>query len=50
MGLLKQAEAEETNPNRHLRKFQELLEQVPEWNVDKVERETHTIISQVTCD
>lgn len=50
MKLLKQSETDETNPKRVLVKFQEYLSQIPEWNIDKVQRETHTIIQESNCD
>jgi hypothetical protein len=33
-----------------LAKFQELMSVVPEWNIDKVQRETATVISETKCD
>lgn len=33
-----------------LGKFQELMSVVPEWNIDKVQRETATVISETKCD
>lgn len=50
MTLLNQAQTEETNPKRHLWKFQEFLSQVPEWNIDKVQRETSRIVTETHCD
>ena len=50
MNLLKQASSEEDNVKRHLWKFQELLSQIPEWNVDRVQRETSKIVSEIQCD
>jgi len=50
MNLLKQASSEEDNVKRHLWKFQELLSQIPEWNIDRVQRETTKIVSEIQCD
>ena len=33
-----------------LAKFQELMSVVPEWNIDKVQRETATVIGETKCD
>lgn len=33
-----------------LGKFQELMSVVPEWNIDKVQRETATVIGETKCD
>lgn len=50
IGSLSQAMTEEPNQKRQLWKFQELLSQVPEWNVDKVHRETTKLIGEIQCD
>jgi hypothetical protein len=50
MGCLNQAAEEEPQAKRQLWKFQEILSQVPEWNVDKVGRETAKIQSEIQCD
>lgn len=50
MDLLQQAAAEEPVSKRQLWKFQELLSQIPEWNIDKVQRETSRIIHDIQCD
>lgn len=50
MTCLSQAAEEEPLPKRQLWKFQELLSQVPEWNVDKVLRETTKLQSEIQCD
>jgi hypothetical protein len=47
---LNQAYEEEANQKRQLWKFQELLSQVSEWNVDKVQREIQKIITDIQCD
>jgi hypothetical protein len=33
-----------------LSEFQDSLSQIPEWNIDKVQRETTTMLNSVTCD
>jgi hypothetical protein len=50
MNCLVQAQEEEQNPKRQLWKFQEVLSQIPEWNVDKVQREISKIIANINCD
>jgi hypothetical protein len=50
MDLLQQAAAEEPQAKRQLWKFQELLSQIPEWNIDKVQRETSKIVHDIQCD
>ena len=50
MEVLQQAIQEEVNTKRQLWKFQELLSQVPEWNIDKVHRETSRIQGLISCD
>jgi hypothetical protein len=50
MDLLQQASAEEPQAKRQLWKFQELLSQIPEWNIDKVQRETSKIVHDIQCD
>jgi outer membrane biosynthesis protein TonB len=50
MSCLTQASQEEENQKRQLWKFQELLSQIPEWNVDKVQREVQKFISDIPCD
>lgn len=50
MELLQQATADEPLAKRQLWKFQESLSQIPEWNMDKVQRETSRIISSIQCD
>jgi len=41
---------EEPNNRKVLSYFQDLLSQIPEWNIDKVERETTKIITESHCD
>jgi hypothetical protein len=50
MELLQQATTEEPQEKRQLWKFQELLSQIPEWNMDKVQREIQKLIQQIHCD
>jgi hypothetical protein len=50
MTNLQQASEEEPQAKRQLWKFQELLSQIPEWNVDKVQRETSKIVGDIQCD
>jgi len=50
MKLLKQSEADEPNAKRILVRFQEYLSQIPEWNIDKVQRETNMIVQETNCD
>lgn len=50
MGCLTQAQTDEQNPKRQLWKFQEILSQIPEWNVDKVQREISKILANIQCD
>ena len=50
MKLLKQSEKDEPNSKRVLVRFQEYLSQIPEWNIDKVQRETNIIVQETNCD
>lgn len=50
MTCLSQASQEEPLAKRQLWKFQELLSQVPEWNIDKVQREVQRIQGEIQCD
>jgi hypothetical protein len=50
MSCLTQASEEEANQKRQLWKFQELLSQIPEWNIDKVQREIQKFIVDIQCD
>jgi hypothetical protein len=50
MTCLSQASQEEPLAKRQLWKFQELLSQVPEWNIDKVQREIQRIQGDIQCD
>lgn len=50
LGLLDTARAEEPDKRRVLKKYQELLSQIPDWNIDKVSRETGKIQEESGCD
>jgi len=50
MDCLTQAAEEEPESNKQLWKFQELISQVPEWNVDKVQREIQKLVGSIHCD
>jgi len=48
--LLEQAKSEAPNPNKVLWQFQTLLQSIPDWNQDKVLRETEKIQKDCKCD
>ena len=50
LGLLEIARAEEPDKKRLLKKYQELLSQIPDWNIDKVAKETGKIQEESGCD
>jgi hypothetical protein len=50
MECLQQAATEEPQAKRQLWKFQELLSQIPDWNMDRVQRETGRLIQEIQCD
>lgn len=50
MGCLQQAATEEPQLKRQLWKFQEVLSQIPEWNMDKVQREIQRLVTEINCD
>jgi hypothetical protein len=50
LDLLEEAKQKEADPKRVLLMFQTLLEDISEWNVDKVERETTAVIKSSQCD
>lgn len=50
LDLLAETKVNEKNPQRVLWVFQDSLKQFPEWNVDKVNRETEKVISSTKCD
>ena len=49
-GLLDLTKEEETEPKKHIWAFQNKLSQIPEWNQDKVIRETGKIHADTGCD
>ena len=50
LGLLDIARAEEPEKKKVLKKYQDLLSQIPDWNMDKVGRETGKIQEDCRCD
>ena len=48
--LLEDAKAREPEARKILLSFQKLLEEISDWNVDKVQRETRGIIIATQCD
>jgi len=50
LDLLEEAKQKEAEPKRILVMFQTLLEDISDWNVDKVQRETAAIIASSKCD
>ena len=48
--LLEEAKKSASNPYKTLWHFQTLLQSVPDWNQDKVEKETNLIQSECKCD
>lgn len=50
LDMLEDAKVKEPNANRVLLQFQKLLEDVPEWNIDKVQRETTALGKATECD
>jgi hypothetical protein len=50
MTCLAQAATEEPQVKRQLWKFQELLSQIPDWNLDRVHREISKLVSEIQCD
>jgi hypothetical protein len=50
LSLLEEAKEKEKDLKRVLWAFQNLLKDIPEWNTDKVLRETETIQSNTKCD
>ena len=50
LSLLEEAKEKEKDLKRVLWTFQNLLKDIPEWNTDKVMRETETIQSNTKCD
>ena len=50
LDMLDDAKQKEANPNKILLMFQKLLEEVSDWNVDKVQRETGALTAATHCD
>jgi hypothetical protein len=50
LNLLETAKTEEPDKKKHLKGFQDLLSQIPDWNIDKVGRETTKIQDECSCD
>ena len=50
LDLLKETKDTEKDPRRILWVFQDVLKQFPDWNVDKVQRETEKIVTATKCD
>jgi hypothetical protein len=50
LDLLEEAKQKEADPKRVLMMFQTLLEDISDWNVDKVQRETDAIVATSHCD
>jgi hypothetical protein len=50
LDLLADIKANEKEPRRILWSFQDALKQFPDWNIDKVERETEKIQTATKCD
>ena len=50
LDLLKVAKEKAEDPKRHLWNFQALLQEIPDWNQDKVLRETEKIQKDSNCD
>ena len=44
------AEVRSANPGKALSEFQTSLSQIPEWNLDKVQKETAALLQSVQCD
>jgi hypothetical protein len=47
---LADVKANEKDPKRFLWVFQDTLKQFPDWNIDKVQRETEKIVNATRCD
>ena len=50
LDLLSEVKANEKDPKRFLWSFQDSLKQFPDWNIDKVQRETEKIQIAAKCD
>jgi hypothetical protein len=50
LDLLSEVKTNEKDPKRFLWAFQDALKQFPDWNIDKVQRETEKIQTSTKCD
>jgi hypothetical protein len=50
LDMMDEAKQKEPNVNKVLLMFQQILEGVPEWNADKVQRETSALTTMTHCD
>jgi len=50
LDMLEDAKQKEPDNKKVLLKFQQLFEDVPDWNADKVQRETTTLANSTQCD
>lgn len=50
LDMLEDAKQKEPDTKRVLLKFQQLFEEVPDWNADKVQRETTALATSTHCD
>lgn len=50
LDMMDEAKQKEPNGNKVLLMFQQILEGVPEWNADKVQRETSALTTMTHCD
>jgi hypothetical protein len=50
LDMMDEAKQKELNVNKVLLMFQQILEGVPEWNADKVQRETSALTTMTHCD
>ena len=50
LDLLSEIKTSEKDPKRFLWAFQDALKQFPDWNIDKVQRETEKIQNETKCD
>ena len=48
--LVEDAKTKDVDPKRLLWSFQNLLKEIPDWNADKVQRETTRILTLTKCD
>lgn len=50
LDMLTETKEREKDPKKVLFQFQKQLEEIPDWNVDKVQRETALILGNIKCD